>query len=285
MKNKEPRRIYFGKIYRFLSGDSWKNTNSAFVLSTGRSGTATLAELLALSPKINAYHEPPPDLLKERQSAFHEISSNPDKYARIFVKTRSGLMAQAKHQKKFYAETSARLTFFAPVISQICPNARFIHLVRHPGAVVRSGMRRKWYEMNGRLDRYRVYPSPDDPFSHKWDTASPFEKICWYWDAYNAFALRFSATIPPERMLLLKAEDLFEGEMETMKKLFEFIQIECPPPNLVDTVLKGKLNRQQSGLFPLFEDWEESEYRKLIPIAGETMFKLGYWDKSGLDKI
>jgi len=270
------RNYFIREFYKLLTGNSWKKTNCFFVLSTGRSGTATLAELLNLSPEIESYHEPPPTLVKERQSAFHEASINPEKYSRIFIKARSGIMAQAKYQNKIYAETSARMTFFAPAIKEICPNARFIHLFRHPGAVVRSGMRRKWYGNNNMLDKYRINPSADDPFFHEWTTASAFEKICWYWNAYNNFGLQFGATIPAERILLLKAEDLFKGKAKTLKRLYQFIGVECPSHDLIETVLKRKVNHQVKGQFPVFAKWEESDYVKLLAIAGKTMASLEY---------
>jgi hypothetical protein len=267
---------FYRGMCRLITGESWANTDCVFVLSTGRSGTNTLADLIDLSPAVSAYHEPPPNLLKERQAAFHEISSNPGRYVRIFTRARAGLIAGTALKKMIYAETSARLTFFAPVISQICPSSRFIHLVRHPGDVVRSGMRRKWYEKNGRLDRYRIFPSPDDPFSRRWMTASAFEKICWYWNAYNSFALDFRATISQDRSLLVKAEDLFQGREETIEGLFEFIGVKPPSRDLVDGVLGGKLNRQVAGQFPMYEQWQENRHDELHSIAGETMTKLGY---------
>ena len=72
MKEGRIRSNYFvNGFYRLMTGNSWKDTSRAFVLSTGRSGTATLAELFDLSSEINSHHEPPPNLLKETQSAFH----------------------------------------------------------------------------------------------------------------------------------------------------------------------------------------------------------------------
>ena len=263
-------------MYRLAAGDRWEKTDSVFVLTTGRTGTNTLAELLDIYPCIDAYHEPHPNLLKERQAAFHEVYTNPDKYARIFARARAGLMARSSLRNTLYAETSPRLTFFAPVISQLCPNARFIHLVRHPGDVVRSGMRRKWYEKKGRSERYRIIPSRDDPFHQEWETASAFEKNCWQWNAYNSFALRFRSTVPNERVLLLRAEDLFHGKTSTLQQLFDFLGVECPSQNLLDKVLNVKMNRQTEGLFPAYDEWADHQYDRLFSIAGDTMAKLGY---------
>lgn len=146
-------------------------------------------------------------------------------------------------------------------------------------------MRRRWYETNSRLDKYRIHPSADDPYFYEWGTASAFEKICWYWNAYNTFALQFSAAIPAERILLLKAEDLFKGKTETIKGLYQFLGVECPSQDLIETVLRRKINHQVKGQFPVFEKWEESDYLKLLEIASKTMSALEYPLENGKMKF
>jgi hypothetical protein len=171
---------------------------------------------------------------------------------------------------------------FCAFIKEICPKARFIYLVRHSGAVVRSGMRRKWYETNCTLNRHLIHPSAGDPYFHEWETAPTFEKICWYCNTNNTFALRSSATIPAERMLLLKAEDLFKGRTETMKRLFQFLGVKLPSEDLIQTVLDKKMNLPLEDQFPVVEEWDESECEILISIAGKTMEALEYSLENGL---
>jgi hypothetical protein len=262
-------------LARLVSGGRWKNRSTVFLLSTGRSGTAALAKVLELAPGITAFHEPWPQMLEERQQALHEVWTATDSYGQLFLKARAGLIARSTLGGKVYAETSARLTFFAPAIAQVLPEARFIHLVRHPGDVIRSGMRRSWYSDN-RSDRYRIRPQAGDPYFENWESLPRFEKICWYWNAYNSFALRFTDIVEARRFLLLKAEDLFAARGETLEQLFEFIGVPSPGSEALAAELDHKHNRQVKNDYPRFEEWNESQRKTLAAVAGDTMTALGY---------
>lgn len=253
----------------------WKKSGTVFLLSTGRSGTATLAKVLQLAPGITAFHEPWPQMLKERQQALHEVWTEADTYMQIFLRARAGLIARSTLGGKVFAETSARLTFFAPAIARALPEARFIHLVRHPGGVIRSGMRRSWYSDN-RSDRYRIRPQEGDPHFAGWESLPRFNKICWYWNAYNAFALRFRDSVDSSRLLLLKAEDLFAARGDNMDRLFSFIGVPSPESDMLAAELGRKHNRQLNNDYPVFEQWSRTQRETLISIAGDTMAALGY---------
>jgi hypothetical protein len=157
--------------------DSWQTTACLFILSTGRTGSSTLVHLLNLSPKVAAFHEPKPILLPFYRSAYAEAHRNPSRYRRLFARARRRLIGRAGRNDTIYAEATL-LKFFAPVVAQMLPNAKFLHIHRHPAEVVRSGMRRRWFRDNG-LDRYRLVPLPDDPAYPQWDRWNAFRKVCW----------------------------------------------------------------------------------------------------------
>lgn len=262
-------------LARLVSLGRWKKSNTIFLLSTGRSGTATLAKVLDLAPEITAFHEPWPQMLEERRQALHGVWTETERYQQIFCTARAGLIARSTLGGKVFAETSARLTFFAPAIARALPEARFIHLVRHPGDVIRSGMRRSWYSDN-RSDRYRIRPQEGDPHFAGWQSLPRFNKICWYWNAYNAFALRFRDSVDSSRLLLLKAEDLFAARGDSMDRLFGFIGVPSPGRDALAAELGQKHNRQTRNDFPRFEEWGQEQKRVLNDMAGDTMRALGY---------
>ena len=251
----------------------WEDEESVFVLSTGRTGTQTLAHLLALSPAIDAYHEPSPVLVAEATDARHEIYSNIRKYERIFISAKGLALFRSKRRGKIYAETSARLTFFAPVIATVLPKAKFIHIHRDPAAIVRSGMRRGWYQ-NHKGDHLRPEPVAGESLNEKWETLDQFSKICWYWEAYNSFAIRFFDSIASARCLAIEAEDLFSGT--AVPSIFRFIGVPAPSLKQVRTILGHKLNKQQSGHFPFREEWTPEMHSTLQDIAEKTILHLGY---------
>ena len=142
-----PRRLfqYFGR--KFYSGRRLTDFDEAhpcvFVLSTGRTGTQTLAALLRLSRNVFSYHEPPPGLAR-LSIASYKGAFDPGQghaLAQGFLSIREDRFRYSLGWGKGYVETSPYSRFLAPAIAEAVPNVRFIHLVRDPRAVVRSGMR------------------------------------------------------------------------------------------------------------------------------------------------
>jgi hypothetical protein len=80
----------------------WRSQSPVFVLSTGRTGTDTLHHLYLLSENVISKHEPRPQLLSERQRAFHEIERNLVIYRKIFKKARAYELLKARLLGKVY---------------------------------------------------------------------------------------------------------------------------------------------------------------------------------------
>lgn len=252
---------------------SWHEVECAFVLSTGRTGTATLTELFDHVPNATASHEPRPQLLKERTEARYEIAGAPKRYWEIFVRARGYRLLQAHRAGEQYVETSSRLTFFAPVLHAHLPNARFLYVHREPWDVVRSGMRRGWY-IDHPNDPVRLRPGPDEPLAATWDQLSPFEKNCWYWAACNRFALDFCDRVGWERVLEVQANDLFSGA--ALDEIFDFLHLERPPQQALKQELNARHNAQQAAHFPKVDAWSDEQRATLLAYAGPEMERLGY---------
>lgn len=266
-------RSVTSKVTGYCTRPLWCNVECMFVLSTGRTGTQTLARLLDLSPNIDAFHEPRPQLMQERKEARTEVYSHKHKYERIFTCSRGQALLRAQKRGRIYAETSARLTFFAPIIASLLPNAKFLYVHRDPAEVVRSGMRRGWY-VDHPADYARVEPVEGEVFYEGWESRDQFSKICWYWDVYNKFALQFIESVDPARVFTIDAADLFGGEV--VPDIFKFLGVPTPHLQQIEGVLGKKLNAQKSSHFPEKEDWTPDMYRRLQDITGKTMRELGY---------
>lgn len=260
-------------ITAYIAWPIWTKARCLFVLSTGRTGTKTLAQLLSLSEETAAFHEPRPQLLKERQSARWEVKENERKYRHIFIRSRGARLLRAEWRNRIYAETSARLTFFAPVLVDLLPNAKFLFIHRDPTGVVQSGMKRGWY-VDHPADYARVRPVEGEPFFDRWEKMSPFEKICWYWNVYNKFALRFCQQIDSSRVLKIQASELFDGK--AVPQIFSFLDLPQPAQEEIGRIMEKKLNAQREGAFPEPERWTPSMFKTLRKIAGGTMERLDY---------
>ncbi len=243
----------------------WANIRPVFVLSTGRSGTLLLNALLQTSPDAYAVHHPHPELIRISRRAYEEIHHRPDLYREIFKVAREELLVEAAKKGKIFIETNNRITFFAPVIPHIFPRAVFIHLVRHPADFVRSGIRRKWYSGTHEHDIGRIVPVAG-PFRDQWERMSPIEKIGWLWNETNQFIEAFKAQLPEEKLLFVKAEDLFK-KVETTRQIFQFIGLSGFNPKTISRKLKRPLNVQKKGEFPPYREWSEKQKEALIRVA------------------
>jgi len=248
-----------------------------FVLSTGRAGTQTLASIFQISKNAKAYHEPAPKLFGLSKLSYWYFNDDVARkiLAEAFLTARSELLRDSLQRGKIYVETSPQTTFLAPVIAQSLPTAKFIHLVRDPRDVVRSGMRRGWYDGH-RLDKTRISPLPESEQYARWLQYSAFQKNLWLWNETNRWILNFFGSIPPNDKLLVHAEDIFMASSEVLTQIFDFVDSPPPPRKKVERILRKRLNAQQRGSFPKPEQWEQHQITALRAMCGDTAAQLGY---------
>lgn len=245
--------------------NGWQNSRPCFVLSTGRSGTLLLNNLLLLAPEAMPLHEPVPELYRPSREAYERIDREPAVFREIFKACREEYLLKAVRQDKIYIETNNQITFFAPIIREVFPNAVFLHLVRHPGSFVRSGIRRKWYTGEHSHDIGRIVPVLGD-LAGKWTQLHPIEKMGWLWNETNQFIENFKKTIPAEDCLFVKAEEMF-SQVETARGIFQFLGLSYPGDKAVKSVIQKPVNVQKKGDFPPFKTWPEEDKQRLRDFA------------------
>lgn len=252
-----------------------------FVLSTGRTGTQTLASLLNLADNVFAYHEPEPKLYGLGNCFYKNLSfcrENPTAasiFKEAFLTARRQLLSYSIKFQKGYIETSPQVTFLAPVISALIPKAKFIHCVRDPRAVIRSGMRRNWYRGNVN-DRFRIIPDETIDVSQQWSTYTPLQKNAWLWAETHRNIEAFLCEIDESQRILIHSEKIFSNEPETIHRLFKFIDASPPPYSKVERILNKRLNNQVHGNFPPIHQWEDNMLETVKPFINELALGYGY---------
>ncbi|MEL6820596.1 MAG: sulfotransferase [Calditrichota bacterium] len=234
----------------------WKNVFPCFVLSTGRSGTLLLTRILELADNAAPLHEPRPELFRASKRAYEEIHQQPDLFKEVLLSAREEYLLAAARRKQRYIETNNQISFFAPIIPQLFPNAVFIHLVRHPADFVRSGMRRNWYTGEHSHDIGRITPISGDLVS-EWTSLSRVEKIAWLWNETNEF-IETLVKEWPERFLQVRAETLFASTEES-KRIFDFMELNGYNRHAVDRILQKPANPQRKGNFPKYNQWTDED--------------------------
>ncbi len=165
-----------------------------FVLSTGRSGTQTIATVLSRLSGCCCVHEPAPQLIAE--SSDYRYGKYTDRKLReLLLKTRP-----PEIDGKVYGESNQTLSLLIPVLHKTFPDAQFVWLVRNGLDVIASIVARKWYTghtykhdhykdcvpiekawIDGRIRGDRC----GDVQKEQWEQMNPFARCCWYWSYIN----------------------------------------------------------------------------------------------------
>jgi len=247
--------------------DLSKNYSPIFILSTGRCGTEYISKILALSEQVDVYHSPHPELIIASKFAYENIDTKHDIIKSIVESARIELIMESYSRNRFFIETNNKITFFAYALADIFPNSKFIHLVRHPGSFVRSGIRRNWYKNSDKQDLGRIIPHDEKIDFNRFND---IQKISWLWEETNLFIENFKTKIDDDnRVLTIRAEDLF-GNRTTINSIYDFIGCEYPKNKKIDPVLNKKINVQKNEDFPKYSDWSKNDKEFLINICSSA---------------
>ena len=141
-----------------------------------------------------------------------------------------------------YVETNNRLTFFAPAMAALFPNAKFIHLLRHPDSFVSSGIQRNWYTGKTITDEGRIAPAKDLGIERQQD------KIAWLWNATNAFIDDFKEGAGKDRTLTVRSEDLFSNAEEA-ERILNWLDFKADKSS-IQKVLNTPVNKSRKKKTP-----------------------------------
>ncbi len=251
-----------------------------FFLSTGRCGTTWFAKLLNTSPNCICKHEPEPNLAYQSKFAYEVQHGKPIEKTdpefpflkEILLAGRERIFRYVYKTNKTYVETNNRMTFFAPILSEIIPQAKFVHIYRHPAEFVRSGMRREYYSENDVISNTRITPHKNSNDYGTWPLLSEFEKVCWLWNETNTFIDLFLKEIPAKQIFRFNFNHLSQ---EKIISLLEFMDCTVKK-NKIQKKLNKRSNAQLEGKFPKYKDWNEKQKIKLKEICGPLAESYGY---------
>jgi len=232
-----------------------------FVLSTGRCGTKWLTELLRRDPRMRVNHSDYPELIRHSRLAYEQYAEMPRVFQEIIRAARDGYILDAYRRGQVYVETNNRITFFAYAVQAVYPQARFIHLIRHPGDFVRSGLRRGWYH-GGRHDVGRIRNIVDPA---GWEEMTDTARIAYLWNETNQYIETFAKTLDVGAFMQVRAEDMFSGVQAT-KAIADFVGAKIQD-RIIRSMLKKKINRQMTGNILPYREWSRESKMQLQKYA------------------
>ncbi len=130
-----------------------------FAMTTGRTGTQTLAALLNVSPSIDAWHEPEPRMIAASRLAW-DGAGDAAFWREAVIVARSQLIGAAFRRGKVYFEGNNRMTFLAGALAEAYPTSRFLIVARNPEDFITSGLKRGYY-LGHPWDHARIRPLGD----------------------------------------------------------------------------------------------------------------------------
>jgi acyl transferase domain-containing protein/acyl-CoA synthetase (AMP-forming)/AMP-acid ligase II/pimeloyl-ACP methyl ester carboxylesterase len=213
--------------------------SAAFILSSPRSGSTLLRVMLSAHPQLFAPPElhllPFTDLAQRRRElgdshlgeglvrAYMDLTGNsaevakqwvvaleqeatpvPEVYAKLQWLAGDRLLIDKSPSYASQAETLTRAEAWFE-------NARYIHLVRHPYAVVESFSRMRMHKLVG------------------YDQADPYAVAESIWAASNRNVLDLAAQVGPDRYRLMRYEDLVRDPEPLLHELCEFLGVPYDP--------------------------------------------------------
>ncbi len=250
--------------------------NPVFFLSTGRCGTKWFSDLLTHHKELFVLHNPVPSLAIQSKLSYELFKKKSlddtitDLLKEIFFVGREQYLRYSYKTNKRYIETNNYITFFAPLLIELFPDAKFVHLYRHPGEYVRSAIRRNYYTDNNPDDLKRIIPL-DNPEKKHWENFSQLEKTAWLWNETNLFIEQFKEK-NPGKVFDFNFNELTE---QNISSLLQFLDIEIKN-TIVSKSLAVKSNIQKEGSFPKYENWNEVKKQELISICKKLSAKYNY---------
>jgi hypothetical protein len=219
----------------------WFNTKRTFfIVSTGRTGTKWLVELLNLCTNALVEHEPVPMETIAHKAAMGSMTVA-DKYIKQFRLKEIYLRVAKKHPDlKIYGEGKD---------------------------VVRSIMSRGTY--SGKHPVYHDFRPPIvDRFSERWEGLSEFEKTCWIWQWENRFMRQHID-------LRARIEDITSSYALFKKQILEPLDL-----HLEVTAWKAQAQRPKnvSPKYTLgnYDHWTLEQKDQFVHICGKEMQHYGY---------
>jgi hypothetical protein len=259
----------------------YQEFSPVFFLNTGRSGSAFLNNIFKHIDIVQAYHEAPPNLMMFPNFALHNQHEK-ILLQRIFEAARVELMLNAFIKEKVYIETNHCLVFFAHQIKSLFPNAKFVHLIRHPGDFIRSAVMKGWHKNDTIWENNRIRMMNEK----EWSGLTHIEKLAWVWSSTHNFIEEFKMNCSQD-VLTVKLEDLISCKKDFIK-MIKFINADIFLEDmLIEKLQEEKVNEIvihksepptmfKLTEFPKYIDWQEQQKIQVRSIAGDLVKKYSY---------
>ncbi len=260
----------------------FESYSPVFVLSTGRSGSKYIHQILSLADSTISFHEASPTLMYFSNFAYHNKEQK-ELLKAMFLAARMELVLNAFNKNQTFIESNQCIVFFASAIKDVFQNARFIHLIRHPGDFIRSAIMKGWHLNDSIWESGRVRINNDK----EWNKLNHIEKLAWVWATTNSYIKRFLNTLESNKAFATRLEDIVCNQ-EYLAHLISFVgcQDEVPLEKIkeLQSIKVNELhiheneptNMKKISSYPHYSEWCDFDKEKVRKVVGELPSEYGY---------
>jgi hypothetical protein len=200
--------------------------NKVLITSQGRTATTSINKALQSLPKVTSFHERQRTdvsfLFYSQLAEFQQLTQDYLKKENEFANASSG---------DHFVAVNPYFRFAGAQLSEAF-GWKVAHLIRHPKTYLESVFPRRIFTQYD--TGLHQLPKANDPFQSKWQEASRFEKLCWYY----AHTLKYFKT---SDFTCYKYEDIVHSEA-AMNKMMDDLDL----PKFDRGFKLGKFNSKQS---------------------------------------
>jgi hypothetical protein len=253
---------------------------TVFILSTGRTGTQFLAELLNRQNDVYAVHEPPPSRrLRLWTMAYLQGDASESTMADVLRRYRSSFLSSIR--EKTYVESNNFLVGFANAIKQQFVDPVLIHIVRDPRTYIRSSVNHGGDSgLKGWANRHFPYwHLPRNTILDALDGNADHEvlvRTALFWKVINEFLDGAGEGYPGYHRF--RFENVFGDDTAEIETIFRLAGVtEYSSEDL--RAREQKMNESQLQVMGKWQGWSDEQARAVDRICGPLMKKYGYGDE------
>lgn len=266
-------------------------SRSVFLLSTGRTGTVYIADLLNQVDGVLALHEPKPSrVLNAWTTAYMEGRISVRYMAAALSAKRRKLFAKLPASLRIYVESNNFVAGFAPALPDVVDDPVVIHIVRDPRDFVTSLTNRgDDAGIRGFFNRYVPYWAYLPPGVRK-RSLTRYTRPAYRWVAINQLLSDYGRS--HKNYYCFKFEELFDKANQTkLHELLQAVGLTTQQISKLDFAPKSRTNQPRITLLdrPLdsanrskhramdnWQQWPLADKKAVATICNPMMRRYGY---------
>ena len=202
-----------------------------FVVGAPRSGTTFLGSCLGRLPDVSYHSEP--RLTKAAAQYVYEGTWSERWSAAVFRNSYRALLLATLEGGRRFAEKNPENSFLVPFLAATLPSAQFVHIVRDGRDAAVSHAEQPWLAAasagSGRVGHARQAFGPharwwvEEDRRDEFATVPDIVRTAWCWRRFTEAALDGLATLPGERVIEVRYEDVVTDPMTAADVLADFV--------------------------------------------------------------